>query len=133
MTDTDTTTAGDAAGTDVQATVDAYFAMWNEPDPAVRADHISRAWSGDARYTDPLLEADGHAALSEMVGGVHELYPGQRFRRTTGIDAHHEHLRFGWELVAPDGAVTVAGLDVGRLAPDGRLSSLTGFFGDLPA
>jgi hypothetical protein len=27
----------------------------------------------------------------------------------------------------------VAGIDVGELAPDGRLRSITGFFGELPA
>ena len=49
-----------------------------------------------------------------------------------GIDRHHDELRFGWELVAPGGAVVVAGTDVGRLASDGRLRRITGFFGEIP-
>ncbi len=36
------------------------------------------------------------------------------------------------ELAAPDGAIVVAGIDVGALAPDGRLRRITGFFGELP-
>ncbi len=60
-------------------------------------------------------------------------FPGHSFRRTTGIDAHHEFVRFGWELVGPDGAVAIAGYDVGELADDGRLRRITGFFGDPPA
>jgi hypothetical protein len=99
---------------------------------ARRAEHIERAWVGEGRYVDPMLEAEGHAALSEMVAGVHAQFPGHRFRRVSGIDTHHDQLRFGWELAAPDGAVTVAGIDVGLLAPDGRLRSITGFFGELP-
>jgi len=68
-----------------------------------------------------------------MVTGVQARFPGHRFRRVSGIDIHHDQLRFAWELVAPDGAVVVAGIDVGVLAADGRLRRITGFFGALPA
>ena len=109
--------------------VDTYIDMWNEEDADRRADLIRTAWADDARYRDPLLEADGHAGLSEMVATVHGHYPG----RTSGVDAHHDVARFGWELVAPDGAVFTGGIDVATLADDGRLRTITGFFGDLPA
>ena len=67
-----------------------------------------------------------------MVAAVQARFPTHRFRRRSGIDCHHDQCRFGWELVAPDGAVVVAGIDVGALAPDGRLRSIVGFFGELP-
>ena len=118
---------------DVTSTVDTYLAMWNETDPARRAQHIAHAWTGDGRYVDPMLKAQGHVALGEMVTGVQAKFPGHRFRRVSGLDVHHDELRFGWELAGPDGAVVVAGLDVGTLAPDGRLRRVTGFFGALPA
>ena len=53
-------------------------------------------------------------------------------RRTTGIDSHHDTLRYGWELVGPDGTVVAIGLDVGVLADDGRLRRVNGFLGPLP-
>src|SRR3954468_14657757 len=121
---TDTTTLTDV--------VDTYIDMWNEEDADRRADLIRTAWADDARYRDPLLEADGAARLGEMVATVHGHYPGHRFRRTTGIDVHHDLARFGWELVAPDGAVFVAGVDVATLGDDGRLGTVAGFFGDPP-
>jgi len=117
---------------EVTKTVDTYLAMWNETDAARRADCIARAWTGDAHYVDPALEASGPDALTGMVDGVQARFPAHRFRRTSGVDVHHDRLRFGWELVAPDGAVVVAGIDVGELAPDGRLRRITGFFGELP-
>ena len=117
---------------DITTTVDTYLAMWNEPDPTRRAAHIEAAWAADGHYVDPMLEAAGHAALSEMVAGVHAQFPGHRFRRASGIDAHHDQVRFAWQLTGPDGSVTVAGIDVGALAPDGRLRSITGFFGEVP-
>ena len=49
-------------------------------------------------------------------------YAGHTFRRTTKVDAHHGFARYGWELVGPDGSVAVAGLDVIRLADDGKLA-----------
>lgn len=118
---------------DTTTTVDTYLAMWNEDDPARRAELIAAAWSPDCTYLDPQLEATGHAALSEMVDTVHGHLPGYRFRRTSGIDTHHDLVRFGWELVGPEGDIFVAGIDVGRLDADGRLSSIQGFFGDLAA
>jgi hypothetical protein len=117
---------------DVVTTVDTYLAMWNETDLTRRAEHIRHVWTGNGRYVDPMLEAEGHAAIGEMVTAVQARYPGHRFRRVSGVDTHHDQLRFAWELAAPDGAVVVAGIDVGELAADGRLRSITGFFGELP-
>jgi hypothetical protein len=113
--------------------VDTYIDMWNEEDADRRADLIRAAWVDEARYRDPLLEADGPAGLDQMVATVHGQYPGHRFRRTTGVDAHHDVARFGWELVDPDGTVFVGGIDVASVAEDGRLRSITGFFGEPPA
>ena len=118
---------------DVTTTVDTYFAMWNEDFPGRRAELIEQAWAADGAYIDPLLQADGYPALTAMVEAVHEKFPGYRFRRLSGVDVHHDHARFAWDLAGPDGTVAVAGIDVAELAPDGRLQRITGFFGDLPA
>ena len=126
MTNTETDTV------DVAELVDTYIAMWNETDEARRAELIATAWTDDGAYSDPLLDAAGPTAICEMVAGVHGQLPGHRFRLTSGIDSHHDHHRFGWELAATDGTVAVEGIDVAQIGPDGRLSRVTGFFGDLP-
>ena len=118
---------------DLTATVDTYLAAWNETDPARRAELVEQVWAPDGTLTDPPLAASGHAGISDMHGALQGQFPGHRFRRTSGVDEHHGFARYGWELVGPDGAVALAGTDVGRLAEDGRLHSITGFFGDLPA
>ena len=127
-----TTTTEATTETDVTAVVDTYIAMWNTEDDARRAELIATAWVDDARYRDPLLEADGHDGLDAMVRQVHGHYPGHRFSRLSGVDRHHDVARFAWQLAAPDGTVTVAGIDVATVAPDGRLATITGFFGDIP-
>lgn len=118
--------------TGLVSTMDAYIASLNETDPTARRALIEQAWAEDAHYVDPLLEASGHDALYEMVDGIQTQFPGHRFHRTTGIDAHHSLVRFGWQLAAPDGTVTVAGTDVGIVGPDGHLQRIAGFFGELP-
>jgi hypothetical protein len=125
MTDTNTVT-------DVETILDTYLATWNEADRERRARLVERAWAPDGRYVDPLQEAHGHPALSTMVDAVQERFPGHVFRRRSGVDVHHDQLRFAWDLAGPDGSVVVTGLDVGQLAADGRLRQITGFFGDLP-
>lgn len=139
MTDTTTPTTSPSdqvidapAEPDVTPAVDAWIAMLNETDADARLALARRAWIEDCSYVDPLLQATGYDGLSAMAAGVHAQYPGQRFVRTSGIDAHHNLVRFAWELVAEDGTVTVAGLDVAIVADDGRLSQLAGFFGPLP-
>jgi hypothetical protein len=119
--------------TDITATVDAYLSACNERDPRRRAELIERAWSAQGRLIDPPLAAAGHAAISDMAAAMHEHYAGHGFRRASDVDAHHDRLRFAWELVGADGAVALTGLDVGELAPDGRLLRVTGFFGELAA
>jgi hypothetical protein len=115
----------------MDTTIDTYLAAWNETDAARRAELVDRAWSPTGTYVDPMLEAAGRAAIDEMAATVQATYPGHRFRRTTQIDGHHDLVRFGWELVAPDGSITVSGIDVAALDGDGRLREVAGFFGEL--
>lgn len=117
---------------DLTTTVDTYLAAWNETDQSQRAALIERAWAANGRLIDPPLTAEGHGGIDEMAATMQQHFPGHHFRRTSGIDTHHDHLRFAWELVSPEGTVALAGIDVGELAEDGRLFRVTGFFGDLP-
>lgn len=118
---------------DLTATVDTYLAAYAEPDAAKRAALIEQAWAPDGQLIDPPLVGDGHAGIAQAAEALLSQFPGHTFRRTSGVDAHHDLLRFGWELVGPDGAVAVAGMDVGVVGEDGRLQRIAGFFGDLPA
>lgn len=118
---------------DVTATVDTYLAAWSEVDAGRRDELVQRAWAPDGTLTDPPMAAAGQAGISELHATMQGQYPGHRFRRASAVDVHHDRFRVGWQLVAPDGAVVLAGVDVGELADDGRVQRITGFFGDLPA
>jgi hypothetical protein len=113
--------------------IDRYFAMWNETDAGRRRDLIARTWTEDARYVDPMLEGEGRNGIDAMVAAVHARFPGYKFRRTSGIDLHHDRVRFSWELVPEGGPVFADGVDFGVVAPDGRLQAITGFIDHAPA
>jgi hypothetical protein len=122
-----------ADGFDADKLVEGYFAMWNEADPAARRGVLTTTWTPDATYVDPMFDADGYDGLAAMVDAVHQQFPGHAFRLAGSVDAHHDRLRWTWEL-APEagGAAVASGLDVAVVAADGRLSHVTGFI-DAPA
>jgi hypothetical protein len=120
------------AAADVATTVDTWLDAYAEPDPARRAQLVAEVWAGDGTLIDPPFDGSGHEAIAALADAVLTHFPGHRFRRTTGIDAHHDFARYGWELSGPDGVVAVSGTDVVEITPDGLLRRVTGFFGDLP-
>lgn len=117
---------------DLDTIVDTYLEAYGEPDPTRRAELIAQVWSIDGALVDPPLDAQGHAAISEMAAAVQAHFPGHAFRRTTALDAHHDVARYAWELLAPDGTPALTGLDVATFDADGRLVRISGFLGDLP-
>ena len=116
----------------IENAVDGHLAAYTESDVARRADLIAAAWTADGKLVDPPLQGVGHDGICAAAEALLTHYAGHTFRRTSGVDAHNDAIRYAWELVSPDGAVVLAGLDVGEVTEDGRLKRITGFFGDLP-
>jgi len=117
--------------TNATTLIDRHLEAYGEPDRVRRDELIRQVWAADGRLIDPPLDGAGHQGISELAEAVQTQFAGHAFRRTTEIDAHHDRLRYGWELVGPGGEVAVAGVDVAELTGDGRLAVVTGFFGDL--
>ena len=117
--------------TAIETAVARHLAIWNEPDAAERTELARATWSADGRLVDPLVDAVGPDAIAAAIGELQQQMPGHSITRVTAIDAHHDLARFGWTAHAPDGSVAIVGLDVLTLAPDGRIQTSVGFFGDL--
>jgi hypothetical protein len=112
--------------------VDRYLAVWNETDAVRRRELIAQTWTDGASYRDPLMQGDGRAGIDALVQGVHQQFPGYRFRQVGAVDGYHSYVRFAWELGPEDGPAPIAGSDVAILAPDGRLQSVIGFLDRVP-
>jgi hypothetical protein len=115
----------------LEVTVDTYLGAWSEEDPALRSQLIEKVWTANGRLVDPPLAAEGRDEISDMASALQAQFPGHYFRRSSEIDEHHGRFRFAWELVSGDGAVALAGLDVGQLDDSGQIEQITGFFGPL--
>ena len=112
--------------------IERYIACWNEGDAARRRALVAATFAGDATYCDPILQGEGHAGIDALIAAAQAQFPGLRFRRRGGADAHHDRLRFAWEL-GPAGAAAIAGgTDMAVLAADGRLAAVTGFIDFAP-
>ena len=111
-----------------------YIAVWNEPDADARCHAIGELWTKDGRYTDPLAAVEGHRAIREVIADTREQFQGYVFKLTGNIDAHHDIVRFGWELVPEGGGESVVvGFDVAVVTEGGRLRNVYGFLDKVPA
>lgn len=117
----------------IERMVDRHLAALCDADAARRAEAFGATWNAQGRLIDPPLEARGHQGMSDHAATVLRHFPEHRFVRSTAVDAHHEFLRYGWRLVAPDGSPAMEGVDVAQLDVDGRLMLVVGFFGAQPA
>lgn len=117
---------------DVTTTIDTYLEAYGEPDATRRRKLVSEVFAPDAHLVDPPLDGQGHEGIDAAFGAVQRQFAGHSFRRVSGVDAHHDIARYGWEMVAPDGSVALAGMDVVVLDDAGRLTKVVGFFGELP-
>ena len=118
---------------DAAESLDLYCAAWNEPDADKRRALLEKAWSDDGTYCDPTADVAGRQALVDHIGSVFEMFGHYRMQRTSGYDQHHDYVRFTWDMQTESGEPLVDGFDVARLAQDGRIDSILGFFGPFPA
>ena len=115
-----------------RATVTKYMAAWNEADAAIRQSLLEQCWADRGVYIDPNVELDGREQLSQYIAKVQAARPGARLEFVSGIDAHHDVVRFLWRRVNSDGTFGDTSIDFGEIGPDGRLTKIVGFFGDAP-
>lgn len=109
-----------------------YLEAWNETDAGVRRQLLDAFWTQDAKFVDPVMSGDGPAGMDACIAGVHQRFPGFRFRLIGEPDGFGDYVRLSWGLGPAGGDAPVKGTDVLALR-DGRLASITGFFDQVPA
>ena len=118
----------------INVTVENYFAMWNARDARTRRTLVEEVWTEQARSVDPIAEVVGWDAIDQYVAGEQQKYPGHTVVRTGAPDQHHDRLRSPWALKSPQGETRLYGIDFVKVASDGRFIELVGFFdGRVPA
>jgi hypothetical protein len=111
--------------------IDRYIAAWNEADSQRRKELIERTWTEDSTYLDPMVQGAGRGGIDAMIEAVQKQFAGLKFRRTSEVDAHHDRLRFAWELGPAEGPAVAGGVDFG-VTRAGMLQKITGFIDFAP-
>jgi len=117
--------------TNASQIVERYIDVWNETDPARRNVMLAKGWSEDASYIDPVMKGEGHQEISELIGAVHERFPGFRFALDGRVDSHGDRIRFSWALGPESDPEMIKGTDFAT-TEDGLLKSVTGFLDKVP-
>ena len=116
----------------------AYIEAWSTSDDMKRRELLDRSLADDATYTDPMYEVRGKEEIANLIGrslsgeAYDEVGAGARIPISSGVDQHHEMLRFSWVLIGPQKELLLEGMDFVELAGDGRLKRINGFFGPFP-
>jgi hypothetical protein len=119
---------------DVNEIVVRYLAVWNERDPKRRHELVARTWTEDGSYIDRVREGVGHDRIDRMIATAQEHFPGYRLGLASGVEAHHDYVRFSWTAGGtPDAPLYLKGTDFAVIAGDGRLKSVIGFTDAAPA
>jgi hypothetical protein len=111
-----------------------YLAAWNEREPAKRRALVAEAWTEDGTYVDAARDGIGHDGLDAMIATAQEHFPGYRLDLVSGIEVHHDCLRFSWAAGGTaDAPLFLKGTDFVTLGADGRMKSVVGFTDAAPA
>lgn len=118
---------------DLSTLIDRYLAAYGDPDKTRRTLAVSGIWAEGGELIDPPLTATGHGQIVAQSDALLSQFPGHRFRRSSGVDAHHGFARYAWQLISPADVVVLEGFDVAQTNDQGKLQRVVGFFGPLPA
>jgi hypothetical protein len=119
-----------------------YMALWNERDADRRRRMIAELWTEDGRHIvqppqeiraiaaqpgiglSAILEARGYEEIEARTASAYEHWVGSeglRFRGRDDAERLGDVVKFHWEAVAKDDAVSAVGLNFLVLAADGRI------------
>jgi hypothetical protein len=107
-------------------TWETYAAAWKLEEAEARL-VLSEVLSADCNYCDPLTQTRGLDELLGYMKAFRAQLPGGSFV-TTGFESHTDRSLTHWEMLDGQGHPAGVGTSFGTYGPDGRLTSMTGFF-----
>ena len=94
---------------------------------------MAKAWTEDGSYVDRVRQGHGHNEIDAMIATAQAHFPGYQLHLASGIETHHEYVRFSWIAGGTNEApLYIKGTDVAVLAEDGRMRSVVGFVDAAP-
>jgi uncharacterized protein YndB with AHSA1/START domain len=119
----------DAVHAGVAGKVDAWFALWAEPDAAARSATLSDIAAPSVAFRDRYSLIDGVDELSAHIAAAQRFMPGLVLQRRGPVRHCQGTAIADWAAVGPDGVTQGQGSNVFTLGADGKIQSATGFWG----
>src|ERR1039458_2908068 len=110
----------ETAMSNVNEIVVRYLSVWNEQDATRRRDLVAKTWSDDGSYVDGARQGAGHGGIDAMIAKAQETHPGYRLALASGIETHHQYVRFSWVAGGTaEAPLYIKGTDIGIIADAG--------------
>jgi len=111
-----------------------YLKAWSERDGKRRRDLVGQTFTEDGTYIDRVREGRGHDGIDAMIAKAQAQFPGYSLYLASGIEAHHDYVRFSWVAGGTaEAPLYIKGTDFAVISDDGRLKSVIGFTDAAPA
>jgi hypothetical protein len=104
--------------------IDAYVAVWNEPDAEIRRRRIATVWAPDGTTCYRLVDAHGHEQIESRVAGSFDrwLRDGKFIFRAVRAARHHQAVKLNFAMLTTDaGKVEANGLACLLVDQTGRI------------
>jgi uncharacterized protein YndB with AHSA1/START domain len=121
--------AEETVGVVAEHVVDQFIAAWRESDAARRGALLAECFEPDGLYRDAYGYVPGIAGLSTFIANAQKFMPGLTLARTGAVRHAHGSICYQWTMTGADGKVVSNGISAGECSPEGRIRSLTGFWG----
>lgn len=113
---------------DLAQQIDAFFAAWNQTDLAARKALLAEVISADFTFRDRYSATEGLEDLAVHLGAFQVFMPGMTIAREGAPKQCQGTAIVGWASRGADGAIFGRGTNVVRLSPQGRMTSIVGFW-----
>jgi uncharacterized protein YndB with AHSA1/START domain len=119
----------DLANAKASDLVDAWFAVWSEPEAPARERQLSSIAADGVRFRDRFSMLDGIADLVPHIGAAQRFMPDMRIRRKGDVRHCQGTLLVDWIAVSGQGEERGGGTNVFTLRGDGKIEAVSGFWG----
>ena len=117
--------------TPIDQIITAYFKAWNDPTPDGCARMLNAACAPRVHYFDPKYTCRSVDELAARIQRGRADFPDSRVDVTSAIDGYDDTFRYAWLFVFEPAKIRLPGIDVVVRGKDGRIATLTSFFGTL--
>jgi hypothetical protein len=105
--------------------IDAWFALWTEPDAQAREAALARIASRQVRFRDRYSRLDGSDELMAHIGAAQRFMPGIRLERKGAIRHCQGTVLADWVARSKDGQEKSSGTSVFVFAPKLKIECVT--------